>query len=207
MPGAGPQGQEGLEGHAAIPVQALPQPGVGLGGEPGDRCDAFGCLPGAPHGTGAQGLHPLAAQPPAGPRGLLPAHRREPGITRQALFLAVLNQVGHGHVDDPARPERLSATYPDQIPVNERSCRMARTSAAQARPCQVARRSGRGWSAGPSPAPGTARPPPSARPAATCLWHSPFSIWPDRAGEYSRWLSAHGQRGGRPRDDSDREAR
>ena len=35
---------------------------------------------------------------------------------------------------------------------------------------------GRGWPAGPGPAPGTARPPASARVASTCLWNGPFSI-------------------------------
>jgi len=45
-------------------------------------------------------MHPQPAQPPAGRRGLLPALRRQPGITRQALFLAVLYQVDHRHADD-----------------------------------------------------------------------------------------------------------
>jgi hypothetical protein len=60
-------------------------------------------------------------------------------------------------------------------------CRMARTPAIRVQPCQVAiRGSGPGLVTG--PAPGTARPPTSARLASTCLWNGPFSIRPDRAG-------------------------
>jgi hypothetical protein len=97
LPRTGPQGQEGLQGHAAVPVQTFAQPGIGLDGEPGDRGNAVGCFPGASQGTGAQGMHSQAAQPPASPRGLLSAHRHQPRITRQALFLAVLYEVGQGH--------------------------------------------------------------------------------------------------------------
>ena len=55
---------------------------------------------------------PLDAQPPAGTRGVLPAHLREPGITREALFLAVLHQVGQCHADDLAWPTSLTASRP-----------------------------------------------------------------------------------------------
>ena len=65
-----------------------------------------------------------------------------------------------------------------------------------------------GWFAGPGPASGTARPPPSARPAITCLGHGPFSVRPGRAGEYSRGGAVRPRSAGRTvTDDSDREAR
>ena len=100
------------EGRLPSQFRAFTQPGVGLDRKPGGRCHPFGCLPCAPHRAGAQGTHPLGAQPPAGTRGLLPAQLRQPGTPRQALFLAVLHQVGQCHADDPARPTSPTANRP-----------------------------------------------------------------------------------------------
>jgi hypothetical protein len=126
--GAGPQGQESLVWLAAVPVQAFPQPGIGLDREAGDRCDAAGCFSCASHGAGVQGMHPAAVQPPAGTAGLLAADRRQPGITRHGLFLPVLHQVGQRHADHPARPEGMFTSRSG--PVSRQCALMPRTGRA-----------------------------------------------------------------------------
>ncbi len=78
---------------------------IGLHGKPGCRGDAARRFPRASHRAGPQGGYCEAAQPPAGTRGLQPAWSGQPGITGQALFLAVLDQVDHRHTDYPAQPE------------------------------------------------------------------------------------------------------
>jgi hypothetical protein len=93
----GRSARKASKGWRPVPVRAFPQPGVDLNRKPGDRCDAVGGLKRAPHGAAVQGADPLVAQPLADMDGLLPADLRQPGITRQAFLLRVLDQVGHRH--------------------------------------------------------------------------------------------------------------